>query len=852
MTSKKLFLIDGHALCYRSFFAIRELTNSRGESTNAVYGFVNTLRKILRNYNPTHCAVIFDAKGKTKREEKFEKYKIQRPSMPEGLSSQIPIIKEVVDAFAIPQYELKGYEADDLIGVITKKATAQKIDVVVATDDKDLFQLANKNVTFYSFRKDEIRDEQAVEKRYGFSPEFITDYLALAGDTADNIPGVKGVGEKTATTLIQSFGSVESIYDNLANVEKESVRKKLEASKDNAFLSKELATLEFEAPIEFALNDMSVEPADNKKLYDLFQNLEFKRLALEYAEETVSEAPVLKRKDVSGAKAIKDVITLAQKKGQVALYLEQAEDSLFSQMYVNIGSKDVYVFSDTMIADLKPLWTDKKVTKIVHNSKALYKQLLSLGISPQGEIFDILLVGFLLQPGRSDYKPSDLSWKYLDQQVQENVDGADQAYAAYQLYAVLKKDLKNQSLEKLYDSIEGPLALTLAKVENAGVCLDEAFLKELGIDCQKRIDALTKVLYKQAGEEFNLNSPKQLSVILFEKLELPVIKKTKTGFSTDEGVLTKLAQEHEFPAHILEYRQLAKLKSTYIDALPKLVDGQTHKIHAEFNQIGAETGRLSSRHPNLQNIPIRTELGRQIRKSIIASKDQVLVAADYSQIELRVLAHLSEDKALLKAFNDDEDIHTYTASLIFDQKLKDIDYHMRDTAKRVNFGIVYGMSGFGLAKDLKISQKEAQDFIDRYFSRYPKVKDFMNDQIAHAQEHGYVKTLLNRRRYIPEINSRNNAVKQFAERQAINTPVQGSAADLMKIAMIDVQEKLEKSFESKMISTVHDELIFDVIKKEEKDLIQLVRDSMQNAMTLKVPIKVDVKVGQNWLEMKEV
>ncbi|MBP9853910.1 MAG: DNA polymerase I [Candidatus Omnitrophica bacterium] len=848
----KLFLIDGHALCYRSFFAIRELTASTGQATNAVFGFVNTLRKIMREFNPQYLAVCFDSKEKTHRAKKYTDYKIQRPRMPELLIDQIPIIKEVISAYHLPIFEMGGYEADDIIATLTELATQNKLEVTIVTEDKDMFQLSNKHTHFFSPRKDQILKENDVRVKLGFDPIHITDFIALAGDSSDNIPGVDGLGPVTATKLILDYGDIDGIYKNIENISKEKVKEKLVNQREIAFLSKELAMLDKNVPLKFDLDKLRVGEPNKNRLYELFKQLEFNRFAQEYAGQEGQKEYNVDVHVLSNDEDIKSAIKNIRKVKRFAFLSDDQADALFSQVYLATEGY-VYSVNSDQLNKLSELFEDESIIKVTHNCKEMFKRLSFVNIESLGETFDVLLAGYLLSANISTYSPTELGWTYFNITLGEEQLKAKETAMVYQLYDVFKSKLKEFGLDDLYRKIERPLAYVLYKMETYGVSLDLPHLKDLSELCQRKMDELTKKLYKIAGEEFNINSPKQLGVILFEKLSLPTIKKTKTGNSTDEEVLTKLSELHEFPGLILEYRQLSKLKSTYIDALPKLVCPHTGKIHAEFNQVGAETGRLSSRNPNLQNIPIRSELGKQVRKAIIPSEGRILLAADYSQIELRILAHLSGDESLAEAFNNDHDIHNYTASLIFDVDQSEIDYSRRDTAKRVNFGIVYGMSGFGLSKDLGISQKEANDFITRYFNRYPKVKIFMDQQIEYCQKNGYVLTLLNRRRYIPDINSKNNAVRQFAERQAINTPVQGSAADLMKLAMINVHQEIEKQkLKSAMSITVHDELVFDLVPKEQEKMFKLVKDTMEQTIKLNVPVKVDLKIGKNWMEMEKV
>jgi len=853
MPKSTLFLIDAHALCYRSYFAIRGLATSRGQATNAVYGFVNTLKKIMKDFSPTYMAVCFDVSKKTHRQEKYAEYKIQRPRMPDDLVTQIPIIKKVVAAYKLPVFELEGFEADDVIATLAHKMPKKGIDVVIVSDDKDMLQLVNDNVKVFSTRKDKFFDSDGAKERMGIAPAHIVDFIGLAGDKTDNIPGVMGVGEVTAKNLINEFGDVESIYKNLENIKSAKVREKLENQKDMAFFSKELAILEKDVPFDFKLTDMKVEAPDNKSLFELFKELEFRKFAQEVSGEekvkkTVKVHNVQKKKDMDS------LLSQIKKKGEMAFLIQQNEENQSVEMSISLNGKDAYDLDADFLKDIKVIFEDEKILKITHDIKEAMKVLASEGIDVRGEIFDSMLAGYLIVPGHTSYDIETLGWMFSRESVSQEDALTQKVSCVFNMFSVAKKELKEKSLSDLFEKVEIPLARVLFLMEANGVTLDLGLLERLSKDCNEKIKSLEKEVYKIAGEEFNLNSPKQLSKVLFEKLKLPVIKKTKTGFSTDEGVLKRLAIRHALPALVLDYRQFAKLKSTYIDALPKLVDIKTNRLHAYFNQTGTETGRLSSSNPNLQNIPIRTDFGRQIRKAFVSSdKNNVLIAADYSQVELRVLAHLSDDKTLIKAFKDGEDIHDYTASLIFDVKEKDVTPDMRNSAKRVNFGIIYGMSAFGLAKDLDISQGTAQEFIDKYFLRYPNVKKFMDNEIRKCEEEGYVVTLMNRRRYIPEINNRNVNVKQFAERQAINTPVQGSAADLMKLAMINIQKEIEKKkLSSKMTITVHDELVFDSPEKEQKELISIIRDKMENALKLSVPVKVSIKCGQNWLDMKEV
>ena len=788
--------------------------------------------------------------------------------MPEDLISQIPIIKKVVGGYHLPVFEMEGFEADDLIATLTRQAQKNGIEVVIVSDDKDMAQLINDRVKVYSSRKEEILGEPQVRELFGIEPQRIPDYIGLAGDPTDNIPGVLGIGEVTARMLINEFGTLENILSHLNQIKSPTLKEKLEKHKESALLSKELAILDSNVPVGFDISSLKVGEPDREKLFQIFKELEFKKLAEEMSSE-LSESESDSSVGIKALESKKDFEDLlnkvkAQKECSILMqYADPLDHTTCARAVIAIKSNDLTLLSIEHIPELKPILEDPQIVKITHDIKQCWKVLHEKDCFIQGKVFDVLLAGYLLNPAQGSYSVENLTWVYLKNLNRWQTQGAKAASALLDLYPVLLRELKEKSLLKLFEEIEMPLAYVLFRMETEGVRLDEGLLKKLSLETEKKIDAITRQIYKIAAQAqgaledsvpLNLNSPKQLSVLLFEKLKLPVVKKTKTGYSTDEGVLVKLAEKYEIAGLILEFRQLAKLKSTYIDALPRLINSKTGRVHAYFNQTGTETGRLSSLNPNLQNIPIRTELGREIRKAFIPLKqDHVIISADYSQIELRILAHLSGDKNLKKAFEQDEDIHTYTAALIFDVKEKEVTPQMRNSAKRVNFGIIYGMSAFGLAKDLSISQEEAQEFIDKYFLRYPAVKTFMDNEIKKAGEQGFVLTILNRRRYLSEIKSSNQAVKQFAERQAINTPVQGSAADLMKLAMINIQKGLEKQkLFSRLIITVHDELVFDVPKDEVETMIKLIRKQMEHSLELSVPVKVTIKTGNNWLQLKEI
>ncbi len=787
MSDTKVFLLDAHGICYRAFYAVKALVNSKGKPTNAVFGFCNILRKLIKDFQPTYMAACFDVGKVTLRQEKYADYKVQRQSMPEDLRSQIPIIYEVLKAYGIPIYEKEGYEADDVMATIAHQLSDRKAEVVIVSDDKDLSQLMSDRVHVYSARQEKILTDKDIEEKFGVPSSKIVDFLSLAGDSSDNIPGVDGVGQVSAVKLLSRYDSLKDIYKHIDEIAPAKLQEKLRVGKSQAELSHELATVDKNLPIKINLEDLKIKNSDTKQLLAIFTELEFRK----FAQELNSDSSLVQ----SASKAPSEMLDPIR-------YLKLKE-----------ASQEVAV-----VYDLKDLCRKQQCPK-------------------EDKIFDLFLAQYLLAGGvnRGEFLKPGTEGEVID------------------LYKDFKKQIHEQQLDNLFYDVEIPLSRVLFEMESNGVQLDLKVLKKLSEECSKKMQALQETLHKEAGGEFNLNSPKQLSEILFERLKLPVIKKTKTGFSTDEEVLTKLADKHPIPALILEHRQLAKLKSTYLDALPELVDAQS-RVHASFNQTGAETGRLSSNNPNLQNIPIRTELGKQIRRAFVAyEKGHRLLSADYSQIELRLLAHYCEDPNLVKAFKSDGDIHRYTASLMFDVKENKVDDTMRYAAKRINFGIIYGMSSFGLAKDLNVSMSQSQDFIDRYFLRYPKVREYMDHCIEQAKNDGFVETLFHRRRYLPDIKSANLGLRQFAQRQAINAPLQGTAADLIKIAMVRIADAIKaKKLSSVMIMTVHDELVFDILEKEQESMKDLVQHHMEHVMKLSVPLKADLKIGNNWLEMDKI
>lgn len=885
MPKKRLFLIDGNSFCYRAYYAIRSLSNSKGQPTNAVYGFVTMLGKIIKDNAPDMLAVAFDMKGPTFRHKRYDEYKIHRKPMPDELVGQMPYIKKVVSAYNIPIYELEGYEADDLLATIAKRAEEDDIETFIATGDKDALQLVNSHIKVYNTNKEGlIYDAGKVKERFGVSPEKMPDIMALMGDAADNIPGVQGIGEKTAIELIREFGSLDNLLKNIDKVKGDARKKTLRENEKIAVLSRELAVVDTDVPIDVDFKALELKSPDRIKLLELFKELEFKAFVKDF---TPREALKSTYELIDDDKKFRKLIEELKGLDEFAFDFETtAEDPMLAGLvgvsfswkvgracYVPVNK---YFDRDAVLRELKPIFEDASVRKIGQNIKYEYIVLANYGIKLAGEFFDTMVASYLLNPSKPNHNLEEISIEYLNHKmttpIEELIGKGKKAITmdlvdvdrvcAYccedsdvtlRLAKILEKEIADKRLDELFYKVEMPLVEVLASMEITGVSIDKEYLSGLSSEMEKKLAKLTNNIYKMAGTEFNINSPKQLSEILFEKLKLPVIRRIKTGNSTDEEVLTKLARLHKLPHTLLEYRELSKLKSTYVDSLPSLLNPRTLRIHTSFNQAVTATGRLSSSDPNLQNIPIRTEEGRKIRKAFIPSgKDRLLLSADYSQIELRILAHMSGDKHLIKAFRDGLDIHSFTASLVFNVDEKDVTGEMRGMAKTVNFGIIYGMSPYGLSQSLNIDVNKAKEFIDAYFERYPDVKQYMESLMAEAREKGYVTTILGRRRYIPEINSADMRIRQFAERTAINAPIQGSAADVIKVAMIAISEKLAKrGLGTKMTLQVHDELVFDVPKKELEESCRIVKDGMENVIKLKVPVEAHLEVGKNWLEQEK-
>ena len=884
MSRKRLFLIDGNSFCYRAFYAIRQLSNSKGQPTNAVYGFVTMLNKLVKDNAPDMLAVAFDLKGPTFRHKKYEEYKIHRKPMPDELVGQMPLIKKAVAGYNIPIYEMEGYEADDVLATLAKKAEAHGIDTFIVTGDKDALQLVDEHIKVVNPQKDNlVFDAARVKEAFGVGPEGIPDLMALMGDATDNIPGVSGIGEKTAVELMKEFGSLDNLLKNVDKVKGEARKKALRENEKVAILSKELALADVHVPIKVEFDELKLKEPDRGALLELFKELEFKSLIKDFTPKGKLDS---KYELIDDEKKFKKLIGELKVLKEFAFDFETtSEDPMLARLvgvsfswkvghacYVPVNK---YHEIDAVLEALKPVFENTHIHKVGQNIKYEYIVLSNYGIKLAGEMFDTMVASYLLNPSKFNHNLEDISIEYLGHKLTTPIEDligkgkkaitmdlvdvdkvcaycCEDSDVTFRLKKILAKDVADKGLDELFYKVEMPLVKVLAEMEITGVSIDREYLGELSVEMEKKLGKLTKKIYEIAGEEFNINSPKQLSHILFEKLKLPIIKRTKTGISTDEDVLTKLAASHKLPHTLIEYRELSKLKSTYVDSLPLLINPKTGRIHTSFNQTVTATGRLSSSEPNLQNIPIKTEEGRKIRKAFVPSaKGNVLLSADYSQIELRILAHLSGDKHLIKAFREGLDIHSFTASLVFGVKEHDVTPEMRGMAKTVNFGIIYGMSPYGLSQSLNIDVNKAKEFIDAYFERYPDVKKCLDGMMDEARKQGYVTTILGRRRYIPEINSPDMRIRQFAERTAINAPVQGSAADVIKVAMIAIYEKLAKAhLKTRMTLQVHDELVFDVPKDELKESYEIVKDGMEKVIDLMVPIEAHVEVGKNWLDQE--
>lgn len=865
---KKLLILDSNSILNRAFYGVRYLSAKDGTPTNAIYGFLNILLKLIKEQEPDYICAAFDVKAPTFRHKQYEGYKAQRKPMPEGLAAQMPLAKDVLRAMGVTILEKEGYEADDIIGTVARLCEESEISCFIATGDKDDLQLASDKtkviltVTKSGYNETIIYDDKAVKEKYHVTPTEFIDVKALMGDPSDNIPGVKGVGEKTAMSLIEKHHSIEYIYENIDGIGlKGAMLQKMKDGREMAFMSKELATINRNTPIEFNAEECVFDGFENNgELYEILKRLELnsiiKKLDLSGGDNVKENEDIFK--DFSYQVGDKNMIS----GDKVTVVLDFDGDNI-SSAAVGAGNNAVVLNEQD---DIKELLEDDSIAKVMFDVKeAIVK--LNGRIDIKNISDDTAIAAYLVDPAKNEYTIEKLASEYFGTVIEkpevkqlsllDDVETDRSEYLAKCAVALgvlnerIGDKIKENGQEKLYQEVELPLVTVLAHLEINGFLVDDNQLKEFADKLGEKIDALTNEIYMLAGEEFNINSPKQLGVILFEKLELKPVKKTKTGYATNADVLEKLRDKHPIVNFIMEYRQLAKLKSTYCDGLRAVVNPNTHRIHSVFTQTVTVTGRLSSTEPNLQNIPTRTELGREIRKMFVAKEGYVLVDADYSQIELRVLAHIANDETMINAFRNNEDIHAVTASQVLGIPLEDVTKEQRSSAKAVNFGIVYGIGEFSLAQDLHISVKEAKAYIESYLEKYHGVRNYMESIKEQAKKDGYVKTMLNRIRYIPELKSPNYNIRQFGERVALNTPIQGTAADIIKLAMVRVDNRLiNEGLKSKLILQVHDELIVEAHKDEVDKVKQILSEEMQSAMELNVPLKVDMSTGHSWYDAK--
>ena len=890
-----LLLFDGNALVHRAFHALPPLTQPRtGELVNAVYGFASTLLKVFADFKPTHWAVAFDRPTPTFRHEMFEEYKAQRPAMPEELKSQIKKVHQLVEAFHIPVFEIDGFEADDVLGTLSKQADEQGIETIIVTGDNDMLQAVLPRVKTLAprrtFTDTVLYDEEAVEQKYGIKPEQLADLKALAGDVSDNIPGLPGVGEKTAAKLLQQYGSLRGIYDHIEDITPSKLQDTLREYRTRAFRNKELSTIVKDVPVKLDLKTCQVSHYDRNEVARLFQEFEFIKLLprLPQIQAESAQPSAVKCHMVNTETALEQLIGELEKAQDLAIEVETTgEKAMMADLigiaispargkafYIPLGHQGLnqpqQLPLTQVIVKLKAILENVSIGKIAYNGKHVMAVLAVCGVKLENLNFDPMLAAYLL--GEKNLGLKALAFNKLGTEIvtPAELTGTGKKQSSLSLLEVdkiagyacasvdigwnlkesLETELRKQGLWQLFTEVEMALIPVLVAMERDGILLDTDLLREMSRELGQQLLKLEKEIYGSVGHQFNINSPQQLGRVLFQELKLPQSRRTKTGYSTEASVMEALRGVHPVIEFILEYRQLSKLKSTYVDALPALINHKTGRVHTNFNQTGTATGRLSSSDPNLQNIPIRSEMGNKIRKAIIAPPGAYLLSADYSQIDLRALAHLSQDPGLIAAFAHDEDIHATTASKIFGIPAGEVTSEMRRNAKTVNFGVVYGMSDYGLEQATNLSREEAAQFIALYFERYPGVKEYLEATKEQARKLGYVQTVLGRRRFLPEINSYNRMVREAAERMAINAPVQGSSADIIKIAMINLQREMERrNLKSKMLLQIHDELLFEVPEEEVEEMKSLVTELMPRAVELCVPVKIDIKLGRNWAEM---
>jgi DNA polymerase-1 len=885
----KLLLIDGSSYLFRAFYAIGHLSNSKGLPTNATYGFTQMLLKVLKDHRPDYLAVIFDSKAPTFRSEVYKEYKSNRPAMPEGLTLQIPYIKKIIEGYRIALLEMEGYEADDLIGTVAKGLESE-VDVVIITGDKDILQLISPRIQVYDTMKEKRLGVEEVIERFGVSPEQVVEVMGLSGDAIDNIPGVPGIGEKTAIQLIKTYGSIENLLIHVEEIHRKKLKENLKTHGDLARLSRQLAMIHTDVPVHYQLKDFSLSPPDLERLREIFKELEFNKLLKELSEKKPPGSATSDYRLITARNELLALLEDIRKAASFSIDLETTSPypmwadlvgislsyAPHQAFYIPLGhqgqEKTQQLPLQGVLEELRPILEDGEMKKVGQNIKYDWIVLKRYGIHLKGIDGDTMIASYLLNPTKHNHNLNEIAQEYLDRSLTnykevvgtgtkavtfDHIDlekakdySCEDADVTFQLSHLLLPKLKEGGLKDLFDQVEMPLVMVLAKMEMNGVKIDLDLLQEYSKELETQIQQKVERIYGLAGEVFNINSSQQLGKILFEKLKLPVVKRTKTGSSTDVEVLTKLSFQHDLPLEILGYRNLSKLKSTYIDALPKLIHPKTGRVHTSYNQTVTATGRLSSSDPNLQNIPVRAEEGNRIRQAFIPEEGWAFVSADYSQIELRILAHLSQDETLINAFHHDEDIHARTASEIFEVPIGKVTPPMRREAKVINFGIIYGMSAYGLSQQLGTDPKIAQTYIDGYFKKYTGVQTYIEKSLEEARQNGYAMTLLHRRRYLPDIHSPNAAIRQATERMAINTPLQGTAADIIKVAMIHIQNRIDElGLSTKMIMQVHDELIFEVPKEELEKTIPMIQNKMETVMDLSIPLKVSIHSGNNWAEV---
>jgi len=882
----RLLLIDGSSYIFRAFFAIGHLSNSKGLPTNATYGFTQMVLKVLKEQPSDYLVVAFDSRAPTFRSEIYKEYKANRPAMPESLVPQLPYIKKVIEGYRIATLEMDGYEADDLIGTVAKGVQSET-DVVIITGDKDILQLVSDRIEVYDPMKEKRFGVKEVIERFGVRPDQMVEVMGLAGDSIDNIPGVPGIGEKTAIELIKTFGSIENLLAHLDQIRKQRLKENLETHGELARLSRKLATIRIDVPLTYRLRDFILSSPDLKALREIFKELEFNKLLKELPEEKGLDG-----KEYHLIADRNEFLALLEDLRKAKLFAIDLETTSPYPMWADLVGISLSYKSDQafyipvghclreaeeqlplpwVLEQLRPLLEESDVKKVGQNIKYEWIVLKRYDTHLQGVHCDTMIASYILNPTKHNHNLGEIAREYLDRNVTDYKEvvgtggkevtfdkvelerardySCEDADVTFQLSHLLLPKLEVEGLKDLYDQVEMPLLTVLAKMEMNGVKIDVDLLKEYSKELEIQLQQKMERIYSLAGEVFNINSSQQLGKILFDKLKLPAVKKTKTGYSTDVDVLTKLSLQHDLPLEILGYRNLSKLKSTYIDALPKLVHPKTGRVHTSYNQTVTATGRLSSSNPNLQNIPVRTEEENRIRQAFIPESGWVIASADYSQIELRILAHLSQDETLMEAFHKDEDIHSRTASEIFNVPMEKVTRSMRREAKVINFGIIYGMSAYGLSQQLGTEPKIAQAYIDEYFKKYAGVQIYIEKSLEETREKGYVATLFHRRRYLPDVHSPGTSIRQAAERMAINTPLQGTAADIIKVAMIRIQNRIEElGLSTQMIMQVHDELVFEIPEEEIPKALPMIQEEMETVTNLSVPLKVSIHSGKNWAE----